>query len=201
METRAEDLARQWVAPFYMQCLHGRFLHSDVLPPALMDTWNRALETVNEAISRELLQTRNWRHRLVGACFAGLKRYTMLTDNIGDLFLVSASPYAGWGYCFALARFGTQLSSHYLTTYLDHYLLEHQREYDQGYALGALRWLDLQQESNVSYSFLLPDGLWDQFVSYRHPASQAQWRALPTVFMQCLRICQQRFEPDGSAYR
>lgn len=102
----------------------------------------------------------DWRARLTAAVLAGLTRRTALRDRIGTLLLASELVYAGQGYCFALASFGTPRDAAVLTEYLDRYLPRTPLRYDQPWALAALLHIDRTLDTHHAARFMTADGLW-----------------------------------------
>lgn len=122
-------------------------------------------ESAREASDYELgmLLDSGWRPRLTASWLIGLDRRQQFRRRIGELLLASDSPYAGQGYCIALARFATAADAELLATYLDTYLRQPDKRYDQHWALGALLYLDEQLTANSAARFLTDGGLWQQW--------------------------------------
>lgn len=70
--------------------------------------------------------------------------------------------YSGEGYCFALAAFGGHQDAAILMAYLDRYLPQLDRRYDQGWALGALLFLDHRLGAGYGAPYLA-DGSWERW--------------------------------------
>ncbi|MGE7386971.1 DUF6000 family protein [Streptomyces sp. NPDC004126] len=118
----------------------------------------------------ETLLERGWRPRVTAAWLIGVGLRTAFRERIGTLLLDSEVCYAGSGYCFALARFGTAEDAGILTAYLDRYLPQTGLDYDQGAALGALLHLDARLGTDHAGRFTRPDGPWDRWARARGPA-------------------------------
>jgi hypothetical protein len=101
-----------------------------------------------------------WRQRLTAAWLAGLGRRTQYRQTLGDLLLASELPFAGQGYCIALALFGESADAEILIAYLDRYLPRTDCHYDQHWAISALLHLDETHRTNHATRFIAPDGLW-----------------------------------------
>jgi hypothetical protein len=131
----SEAECEKWVAPFYrvsFRSVDGSFLES-----------LRAIyHEITPSVVERLLTDYDWRPRLTGAFFAGLKLFTSAEDHIGRLLLRSDLCYAGKLYCVALAEFNTPSGRDYLRTYLEYYLTRPDLDYNQGDAMGAMAWLD-----------------------------------------------------------
>jgi Family of unknown function (DUF6000) len=147
-------LIDRWVRPFYHACLTH--------PAETEVPLRESFATIDENLVRQLLTYFNWRPRVVGAFFAGLKEFVGVTDEIGRLLLRSDVCYAGRAYCVALARFNTPAAVQYLREYLEYYLRRPDLWFDQQVALAALQFLD--QKNRTSYAPpLLP--IWEDFVA------------------------------------
>ena len=136
-----------WVMPL---CLD---LNRERLEAALAARWTE----ITPALVWRLLSERNWRARVAGAYLAALRRYDQFERHIGGHFLRSETPYAGQGYCLALARFGGAGVVTILRRYLDHYLTRTELIYDQCAAMGALLHIDPTWLARYR-------GIWDAFV-------------------------------------
>jgi hypothetical protein len=101
-----------------------------------------------------------YRARLTAGFLAGIGRRTRLRDLIGANLLASEFAYAGQGYCFALASFGTPADAALLAGYLDRYLPQPDLRYDQPWAIGALLHLDRRLGRTDAERFLAEGGLW-----------------------------------------
>jgi hypothetical protein len=110
-----------------------------------------------------MLLDSDWRPRLTASWLIGLARRDQFRERIGDLLLASEVTYAGQGYCLALARFATAADAELLAAYLDAYLPQPDKRYDQHWALGALLHLDEQLKSDRAARFLTDGGLWQQW--------------------------------------
>jgi|SRR6266540_7023311 len=99
----------------YLRLLHGNFLRLN--EPERTDFVRSLVAAARQATLSELtvLLEGEWRARLTGAVLAGIARRTVLRDRIGVLLLASELVYAGQGYCYALASFGTSEDAALLT--------------------------------------------------------------------------------------
>jgi hypothetical protein len=125
--------------------MHLKLLHANFLRESGCDEFAAGLaEQARAATDGEIetLLSGGWREKLVGAYLAGFDRRTALRDRIGGLLVDSATCYAGQGYCFALAAFGEAADAEWLAGYLDRWLPELNRQYDQPWAMGALLHVD-----------------------------------------------------------
>lgn len=132
-----------WVAPIYLQVLHGNHLSlAGADREAFLADARRASAEADEEGLRLLLWDANWRPRLVAAWLAGVRREARLEPLIAELLLESAVSFAGQGYCFALARLGTPTAATALESYLERWLPRTDCDYDQEWALAALAGID-----------------------------------------------------------
>lgn len=147
----------------YLHLLHGNFARDDesVRTPFLQSMRAAAQEITDEEL--EMLLESEWRSRLTASWLIGFDRRDHFRDVLGDLLLASQLCFAGQGYCFALARFGTGEDAQHLTVYLDRYLREPDCQYDQHWAISALLHIDSLTGSEHAVRLLAPGGLWGQW--------------------------------------
>ena len=132
-----------WVAPIYVQVLHGNHLalrgadREEFLADA-----RRAVAEADESGLRQLLREANWRPRIVAGWLAGVLQARRLEARIGGLLLESEVCYAGQGYCFALARLATPTAARALERFLKRWLPRTDCDYEQEWALAALAMID-----------------------------------------------------------
>jgi len=157
----------------YLKLLHGNAL-------AMSGTDRAGFESAmgrdaRQVTDRELstLLDSEWRSRLTAAWLIGLDRRAQFRDRIGEMLLDSKLVYAGQGYCLALARFETAADADILCAYLDKYLPQLDRHYDQHWAIGALLHLDERLGSTRADRYLTPGGLWEKSATSRH--DPAEW--------------------------
>ncbi|MFE3206428.1 DUF6000 family protein [Embleya sp. NPDC059237] len=119
----------------------------------------------DEITPRELgvLLEAGWRERKNAAWLIAIAGRTEFRDRLGELLLASKMPFAGQGYCVALASFGTSADADLLTAYLDRYLQRPDLDYDQAFVLGALLHLDGSRATDRAARFIAPGGLWEQW--------------------------------------
>ncbi|MFI1018245.1 DUF6000 family protein [Streptomyces sp. NPDC020965] len=148
----------------YLELLGGGFLH---LGEEERTSFAASLQSDSlQASDQEIgaLFGYEWRARLTAAWLVGVARRVEWRERIGSLLLASELTYAGQGYCFALARFGSAEDSEILVSYLDRYLPRWECRYDQESALGALMRLDSQLGTSHAQRFVGPDGPWEHWV-------------------------------------
>ncbi|MBJ6633217.1 DUF6000 family protein [Streptomyces sp. MN3] len=105
-----------------------------------------------------------WRERKTAAWLVAVAGRSEFRERLGELLLASEGPYAGQAYCVALAVFGTRADADLLIAYLDRYLRRSDLYYDQAAALGALLLLDAKLGADYAARFLVPHGLWQQWI-------------------------------------
>ncbi|MFF9041024.1 DUF6000 family protein [Streptomyces sp. NPDC014892] len=148
----------------YGELLSGRFLRFEgatrrrFLHPLLADA-----SSITDA-DLEALLFEGWRPRLTAAWLIGVSRRTSFRARLGELLLASETVYAGLGYCFAPARFGTQEDAELLAAYLDRYLPRTDLRYDQPVAMGALLYVDSRLGTAHAAPFTAPGGLYQRWV-------------------------------------
>jgi Family of unknown function (DUF6000) len=132
-----------FVRPFYLRLLHGNFTRpreADV-GGLRQDIATATSAILDEQIER-LLNEREWRGRLCAAWFTGLGKRAKFVPSIGELLLASEIVYAGEGYCMALGLIGGEECARLLRSYLKIYLPLAGRVYNQGWAIGALSYIE-----------------------------------------------------------
>jgi hypothetical protein len=174
----------------YMELLHGNFLGLDA---GKRKRFLRQLaRSARQVSNRELaaLLDSEWRSRLTASWLIALDRREQFRDRIGELLLASEVCYAGQGYCLALARFATPADADVLASYLDTYLPQSDKRYDQDWALGALLHVDAALGSDDATRFLTDGGLWQQWRQTEEaPAELGSWIGrLCSIADECMRM-------------
>lgn len=147
----------------YLNLLHGNFLSMNQPDRA---SFGRALAADARQVTDDELDRLldyEWRAQLTAAWLAGFAHRTRLRERIGELLLASRRVYAGQGFCFALARFGTNQDARLLVEYLDRYLPQMDLRYDQPEGLGALLHLDGRLGTHEADRFLGAGGVWQRW--------------------------------------
>ncbi|MBE1492741.1 DUF6000 family protein [Plantactinospora soyae] len=167
----------------YLELLHGNFtaLPDERRGPFLRSMRDDARQVSDAELEFMLQPGRmvDWRTRLTAAWLIGFDRRTRFRAMLGGLLLASELVYAGQGYCFALSRFGQPEDATILAAYLDRYLPQTDRHYNQPDAMGGLLHLDYQLGTTEAARFLGPDGLWSRSAFARQdPVSRADRMAL-----------------------
>ncbi len=127
------------VESLYLRVLHGNLTSS--LPAeasAIASELKRSNDALTDAQVAELLEWKDWRHKLCAGWFVALGRRAALIDRVGERLLRSETCFAGQGYCLALALCADEAGTRYLASYLSMYLPVGERDYDQEWAIGAL---------------------------------------------------------------
>ena len=186
-----ELIYQQWVKPFYMQFLHGNFRHRcQATEPSeeresLILSLHNAMSEITPSIVDCLFEQEEWRARLTGSWFCALKGWSQYREIIGQRLIESECCFAGQGYCAALASFEDPLSAGYLGEYLDIWLPQLDKFYDQHWAMPALIWIDERCATDISAKYLTPGGLWDCWA--------ASWPATRDTGIYSLQSSKRRF--------
>lgn len=147
----------------YLKLLHGNFLALDEGKRTRF--LKQLARSAREISDRELttLLDSEWRARLTASWLISLDKREQFRDRVGELLLASEVCYAGQGYCLALAQFATPADASILAAYLDVYLPQPDKRYDQDWALGALLHIDAILGTEHAARFLADGGLWQQW--------------------------------------
>jgi hypothetical protein len=147
----------------YLKLLHGNFMTMDPMQRALF--LQQLAVSARQASDHDLamLLDSDWRSRLTASWLIALDRRQQFRQRIGELLLASEGPYTGQGYCLTLARFATAADAELLVAYLDTYLPQPDKRYDQHWAIGALLYLDEQLTASRAARFLTDGGLWQRW--------------------------------------
>lgn len=148
----------------YAKLLHGNF--AGLMGAAEREVFLRALAEDAQQITDdelELLLGADWRPRITAAWLIGADRRDRFRARIRELLLESDLVFAGQGYCFALARFGTFADAEILVSYLDRYLPRLDLRYDQLWALAALHHIDADLTTAYTSRYTGPGGLWERW--------------------------------------
>ena len=147
----------------YLKLLHGNFVTLDQRERRrFLARLARSARRITDHELAVLLDS-EWRSRLTASWLIGLDKREQFRDRIGGLLLASEVCYAGQGYCLALARFASPADADLLAAYLDAYLPQPDKRYDQDWALGALLHIDAVLGTDRAGRFLTEDGLWQQW--------------------------------------
>ncbi len=163
----------RWVSPVYLRFLHGNFCGRLLaVRPAddqslVIADLRRCVGEVSVDVVDRLLERPEWRARLAGAWYAGLRGWDQWADPLGALLLASETCYAGQGYAAAMACFASEVSATYLARYLDIWLPRTDCFYDQHWAMPALLWVDRLRGTNQAAPYVEPGGPWDRWCAGR----------------------------------
>jgi hypothetical protein len=125
-----------------------------------------------------------WRERRTAAWLIAVSQRTEFRERLGGLLLASEVCCVGLAYCVALASFATPRDAGLLAAYLDHYLRRPDLAYDQTVAMGALLYIDLNLGGDQAARFLVPGGLWQQWLE---GASHMQLTTAPVTYLSLIR--------------
>ncbi|MFD8205871.1 DUF6000 family protein [Streptomyces sp. NPDC059695] len=167
--------ATYWGRPRYLEI--GSALYARPEGPGRRRFVRRILRDALAISDAELdaLLGYEWRSRLTAAWLIGVDRRASYRERIGALLLDSEVCFAGTGYCFALARFGSHADAEILVDYLDRYLARLDLDYDQAAALGALLRLDAELGTAYADRIVAPDGPWDTWVGERRSSDASSF--------------------------
>jgi hypothetical protein len=195
-DTELTTAIRRYVTPGrgsvrrYLKLLHGNFLAlDDGERRRFLKQLARSARQISDRELATLLDS-EWRSRLTASWLIGLGKREQFRDRIGELLLASEVSYAGQGYCLALARFAGPADANLLAAYLDAYLPQLDKRYDQDWALGALLHTDAVLGTEHAARYLTDGGLWQQW--HGAGAAPGELRAwldrLCTAAGECMRM-------------
>ena len=141
----------------YMKLLHGNFLGMPARAAFLRELTDAARRITDHELG--VLLDSEWRSRITAAWLIGVSGRDQFRERLGGLLLASELVFAGQGYCFALARFGSAADAAILTAYLDRYLRPGVH-YNQDWAFGALQHIDATLGTNHAARFIVPFQQW-----------------------------------------
>lgn len=194
-DTELTAVIRRYVTPGtgsvrrYLELLHGNFLAMDEgKRRRFLERLARSARQISDRELATLLDS-EWRSRLTASWLIGLDRREQFRDRIGELLLASEVCYAGQGYCLALARFATPADAGLPAAYLDVYLPQLDKPYDQDWALGALLHIDAALGTDHTARFLTEGGLWQQWCSTEEALAELRTRIdqLCSFADECMR--------------
>lgn len=191
-------LPSNWIAPFYLNILHGNYATS-VLDDGQREAFNLAVREALQVVTGEQLSRligSAWREAITGSWFAGVGRFNECRDQIGARLLASEACFAGQAHAFALACFADDESANFLEQYLDTFLERKDCYYDQAWVMPALMWIDQERNSNRAERFLKEGGLWESFTADKLGGTNA-WtiESCRRVFWRSMNYCQEHFKP------
>ncbi|MEV6897732.1 DUF6000 family protein [Amycolatopsis sp. NPDC051372] len=172
-EPALKAVVERYVTPGrrYLRLINTPFL-SD---PAARQWFGRALAEDSLHITDDelaLLLSYEWRAQLTASWLVAFARREAHRERIGELLLANERVYAGRGFCFALARFGTEEDARLLADYLHAFLPRTDRG-EQDSAMGALSYLDTRLGTEYSARFLGETGPWAHWLHARFPSDRA----------------------------
>lgn len=149
-----EDFYEKFVEPFYTIRI--------INIPNFKNDYLKIKAEVNSDVVRRIIGEKNWRERIVGAFFCAIENLTEYEDIIGIHFLKSEYVHQGKGFALALASFNSEKSIDYLKKYLDYYLSRKDLNYEQNYAMSALKWIDEKTKSEHSKEYTSKYAEWEK---------------------------------------
>jgi len=152
----------------YSKLLHGNFVWMPERAAFLRDLVDAARRITDHELG--VLLESEWRSRITAAWLIGVDRRDQFRARLGELLIESRLVFAGQGYCFALARFGTGADAEVLADYLDRYLRPGVR-YNQDWAMGALQHIDADHAARFA-------GPWQQWAD---PAAIVEKERMDTL--------------------
>ena len=132
-----------------------------------IDSTRFALDRVTDRELSWMYENNYWRDTITASWICGIGRFSQHFNKIEKLLIPSRVCYAGQLHCFALARFDNAESVKVLQAYLDTYLPIGDREYDQEWAIGALRWLDSKHGTHNAAVYLENIDTWKVIIQNR----------------------------------
>jgi hypothetical protein len=135
-------LRETFIRPYYLSLLGANFIRACADDSSFSLRVADAARAISDPEIESLLQIREWRGRLTVGWYIGLTRRSRFVDRIAELLLASEMVYAGMGYCVALGLIGGETCASQLRAYLERYLPLRGRFYDQGWAIGALTYIE-----------------------------------------------------------
>jgi hypothetical protein len=191
-------MVNKWVKPFYLKILHANYTSARIVDTReqeqFIKTVNQRLAELTPAIANKLIAG-HWREAIVGSWFAGLKPLPDCQDAIGQRLLASETCYAGQAHAFAMACYANEKSVAYLQKYLDTYLRKPDCYYDQGWAMPALLWVDVQLGTQHAAPFLEEGGLWNRFIENKCTEEDQAWtiKVCKKNFWEAMTYCNTHF--------
>lgn len=144
----------------HLKLLHANFLDlPDSKQGPFLDDLSEDARTIPEHDLKVLLSS-EWRSNLTAAYLIAISARTRYRDELGQKLVDSHLVYAAQGYCIALASFGDAASARWLVRYLETWLPQTSRRFDQAWAMASLIVADQRLGSAHAEQFLTADGLW-----------------------------------------
>lgn len=163
-----ESINRRYVAPFYLDVLHGNLLRLDDEKRALLVQQMRAAATtVTVEIAESLWRSGGWREAMMASWWAACWRWPATVETVAPLLIPSQTCYAGQAHCLALASIGSPEAVDLLDRYLAEYLPRLDLHYDQAWAMAALSLADGDRVK-------LHEAAWSNWCAASRPAVQQQ---------------------------
>ena len=133
-----DEIRSRFVAPFYLQCLHGNLVS---LNPDEQYQLVQEMRAVAPQVTLDVanaLWAADWRSAWMASWWAGVRRWPNAVAAVAPLLIPSRFVYSGQGHCFALSRVADLAAQDLLLRYLDTYLPQTDAYFDQEWAMAAL---------------------------------------------------------------
>lgn len=136
------DLLDLYVRPYYLQLLHANFMLGGNQYEHFPAYLKLAASAVGISQLRRLLRDRDWRPGLAAGWFVGIAGRKELAAVLVERLSRTAGAYDDQGICVGLGLLGGGVAQQALWTYLDNTLPCRGTSGHQGWALGALAYLE-----------------------------------------------------------
>jgi Family of unknown function (DUF6000) len=138
-----DEAAARLVAPFYLNVLHGNLTGLAASEQATVkDEMRGVAAEVTLDVARSLWQMLEWRCNIMASWWATVWGWPEAATEVERVLIPSRLTYAGQGHCLALAGLATNDAAQVLCRYLDTYLAQPDKYYDQTWAMSALSIVD-----------------------------------------------------------
>ena len=136
---------------------------------------------VSLEVAVSLWAVEEWRSNIMASWWATVRRWPEAVAEVERLLIPSRLTYAGQGHCLALAGLATQDAGRVLTRYMDTYLAQPDKFYDQNWAMSALSIVDEALGQHLASDRL--EAWWDWVADKPH--YPGPFDAVPTI-RECL---------------
>jgi hypothetical protein len=140
---RVDELAARFVAPFYLDVLHGNLTGLGAPEQTtLRDGMRSVAADISLDVAQALWAVEEWRCNIMASWWATVWGWPEAVTEVERLLIPSRLTYSGQGHCVALAGLSTPEAGRVLVIYLDTYLPRADLVYNQGWAMSALSIVD-----------------------------------------------------------
>lgn len=137
-----DDMLEIYVRPYYLRLLHANFMTDSDDHEHFPAYLRLAASTVGVGRLRRMLRDRDWRPALTAGWFAGINSRNEFTKVLADRLSQTVGAYDEQGLCVGLGLIGGPVAQRALCDYLDRTLPCCGSGGNQGWALGALAYLE-----------------------------------------------------------